>query len=68
MDDLVYSEGAQASPVMTLALEHDLAQFFKPLATWLGALLDERLTHMSVSGVVALLEWRNRAHEALVSE
>lgn len=26
MDDPVYSEGAQAFPVMALALEHDLAQ------------------------------------------
>jgi hypothetical protein len=53
---------------MAQAFEEDLTQFLAPVVTWLDALLDKRLVRTLVASVIALLEWRNRAHGLLLSE
>lgn len=68
MDDAVLDGGVQASPVAATALQRELVVFLGPLLEWLDARLDRRLVRTFVSGIVALLEWRNRAHGLLLSE
>lgn len=68
MDDAVYARGLQASPVVARALDAELAQFLAPLVEWLDTLLDKRLVRTLVASIIALLEWRNRAHGLLLSE
>ena len=68
MDDAVGAGGMQASPQVTRALEADLSQFLVPLVEWLDTLLDKRLVRTLVASIMALLEWRNRAHGLLLSE
>lgn len=68
MDDAVYARGLQASPVVARALDTELAQFLAPLVEWLDTLWDKRLVRTLVASIIALLEWRNRAHGLLLSE
>lgn len=68
MDDAILEQGVQASPVVATRLQQDLATFLAPLLAWLDGRLDRRLVQTFVSGIVALLEWRNRAHGLLLSE
>lgn len=68
MDDAVFAGGAQASPQVARALDAELAQFLAPLVEWLDTLLDKRLVRTLVASIIALLEWRNRAHGLLLSE
>lgn len=68
MDDAVFAEGTQASPQVARALEEDLTQFLAPVVEWLDTLLDKRLVRTLVASIIALLEWRNRAHGLLLSE
>src|SRR5690348_910005 len=68
MDDAVFAGGAQASPVVAHALEEDLIQFLAPVVEWLDTLLDKRLVRTLVASIIALVEWRNRAHGLLLSE
>jgi hypothetical protein len=68
MDDAFLERGVQASPVVATALQRELVAFLAPLLDWLDARIDRRLVQTFVSGIVALLEWRNRAHGLLLSE
>ena len=68
MDDAVFAGGAQASPQVARALDEELTQFLAPLVEWLDTLLDKRLVRTLVASIIALLEWRNRAHGLLLSE
>lgn len=68
MDDAVFDEGVQASPVVARTLEAELERFLAPLIMWLDTLLDKRLVRTLVASIVALIEWRNRAHGLLLSE
>ncbi len=68
MDDAVLDRGMQASPLVATTLACDLAVFLAPLLAWLDTGMDKRLVHTVFSGIVALLEWRNRAHGLLLSE
>ena len=68
MDDAAEARGAQASPAMARELEAELTQFLAPLVAWLDTLLDKRLVRTLVASIVALVEWRNRAHGLLLSE
>ncbi len=68
MDDAVFAGGTQASPVVAHALEEELIEFLAPFVEWLDTLLDKRLVRTLVSGILALVEWRNRAHGLLLSE
>ncbi len=68
MDDEVFTGGTQASPVVAQALEAELTQFLAPVVEWLDSLVDSRLVRTLVASIVALLEWRNRAHGLLLSE
>lgn len=68
MDDAVFAGGPQASPQAARALEEELTRFLAPVVEWLDTLLDKRLTRTLVASIIALLEWRNRAHGLLLSE
>ncbi|MGH2515518.1 MAG: hypothetical protein ACRDHP_07665, partial [Ktedonobacterales bacterium] len=68
MDHAAEERGAQASPAMARELEAELTRFLAPLVAWLDTLLDKRLVHTLVASIVALVEWRNRAHGLLLSE
>ncbi len=68
MDDVVFSQGTQASAQVARALEEDLTQFLAPVLEWLDTLLDKRLVRTLVASIIALVEWRNRAHGLLLSE
>lgn len=68
MDDAVLARGTQASPAVAGALEEELRQFLAPLLTWLDTQRDKRLVRTLVASIVALVEWRNRAHGLLLSE
>lgn len=68
MDDAVLDRGMQASPLVATTLTRDLAVFLAPLLAWLDTRMDKRLVRTVLSGIVALLEWRNRAHGLLLSE
>jgi hypothetical protein len=68
MDDGVFSQGTQASAQVARALEEELIQFLAPVLDWLDTLLDKRLVRTLVASVIALVEWRNRAHGLLLSE
>lgn len=68
MDDAVDGQGAQASRAVALALEQELARFLAPFLTWLDTQLDKRLVRTVLTSIVALIEWRNRAHGLLLSE
>lgn len=68
MDDAVCARGAQASPALAQAFEEELTQFLAPLVAWLDTLLDKRLVRTLVASIIALVEWRNRAHGLLLSE
>lgn len=68
MDDAVLEGGVQASAVVAGELQRELVAFLAPLLQWLDARLDRRLVQTFVSGIVALVEWRNRAHGLLLSE
>ena len=68
MDDAVVGRGVQASPVMARALEQELARFLAPFLTWLDTQVDKRLVRTVLTSMVALVEWRNRAHGLLLSE
>ena len=48
------------------ALDEELTRFLAPLVEWLDTLLDKRLVRTLVASIVALLEWRNRAHGLLL--
>lgn len=68
MDDAVSTNGTQASRLAARELEQELERFLAPLVAWLDTLLDKRLVRTLVGSIVALLEWRNRAHGLLLSE
>ncbi|HEV2238266.1 MAG TPA: transposase [Ktedonobacterales bacterium] len=68
MEDAIFDGGVQDSPVVAQALQRELVAFLGPLLEWLDARLDRRLVRTLVSSIVALLEWRNRAHGLLLSE
>jgi Transposase DDE domain len=68
MDDAVSTQAAQAAPQVARELEQELERFLAPVVTWLDTVVDKRLTRTLVRSIVALLEWRNRAHGLLLSE
>lgn len=68
MDDAVLDRGMQASSLVATTLARDLVVFLTPLLAWLDTRMDKRLVRTVLSGIVALLEWRNRAHGLLLSE
>jgi hypothetical protein len=68
MDDAVLAEGVQASPQIAGQLQRQLEAFLQPLLTALDQQLDVRLVRTLVHTIVALLQWRNRAHGLLLSE
>lgn len=68
MDDAVLTRGTQASPAVARALDEELTRFLAPLIEWFDTLVDKRLVRTLVASIVALLEWRNRAHGLLLSE
>jgi hypothetical protein len=68
MDDAVVTRGTQASPQVARALEAELTQFLAPVVEWLDTLVDKRLVRTLVASIIALVEWRNRAHGLLLSE
>jgi hypothetical protein len=68
MDDAVFADGTQASPQVARALEAELTEFLAPVVEWLDTLVDKRLVRTLVASIIALLEWRNRAHGLLLSE
>jgi hypothetical protein len=68
MDDGIFDGGVHVSPSVAGALQRELVAFLTPLFQWWDARLDRRLVLPFVSSLVALLEWRNRAHGLLLSE
>ncbi|HEX8982346.1 MAG TPA: hypothetical protein VF792_06235 [Ktedonobacterales bacterium] len=55
MDDVVFSQGTQASAQVARALEEELTQFLAPVLEWLDTLLDKRRVRTLVASIVALV-------------
>lgn len=68
MNDAVLDGGVQASPVVAAEVAGQLSTFLAPLLLWLDTRLDARLVRTLRDSILALLEWRNRAHGLLLSE
>lgn len=58
----------QASPEVSLQLQQRLTDFVQPLLHTLDQQLDVRLVRTFLATLIAILQWRNRAHGLLLSE
>ena len=59
---------AQASALAAKLLSQHLTTFLAPLLHSLDQRLDRRLVHTFLATLIAIIEWRNRAHGLLLSE
>src|SRR3954454_3941366 len=59
---------AQASERVAQRLSHQLATFLAPLLRTLDQRLDRRLVSTFLAALIAIVQWRNRAHGLLLSE
>lgn len=60
--------GVQVDERLATQLQERLDQFVKPLVEQLDAQLDARLVRTFQASLVAIVQWRNRAHGLLLSE
>src|SRR5947208_15033886 len=58
---------AQASERVAQRLSHQLATFLAPLLRTLDQRLDRRLVSTFLAALIAIVQWRNRAHGLLLS-
>jgi hypothetical protein len=59
---------AQVSPLAAQRLAQQLVLFLTPLLRTLDQQLDKRLVRTFLATIVAIIQWRNRAHGLLLSE
>src|SRR5215212_11245071 len=59
---------AQASELAAKHLSHQLAGFLAPVLRTLDQRLDRRLVSTFLATLIAIVQWRNRAHGLLLSE
>src|SRR3954447_7345582 len=62
------TSAAQAAEVAAKRLSDQLATFLAPLLRTLDQQLDRRLVHTFLATLIAIVQWRNRAHGLLLSE
>lgn len=62
------STATQASTVAAHRLSHQLVTFLAPLLRTLDQRLDRRLVTTFLASLIAIVQWRNRAHGLLLSE
>ena len=62
------ASAAQASAVAAQRLSQQLTTFLAPLLRSLDQQLDRRLVRTFLATLIAIVEWRNRAHGLLLSE
>jgi len=62
------ASAAQASERAAKRLSHQLAVFLAPLLRTLDQRLDRRLVGTFLATLIAIVQWRNRAHGLLLSE
>jgi hypothetical protein len=62
------SSAAQASALAAKRLSDQLATFLAPVLRTLDHRLDRRLVSTFLSTLIAIVQWRNRAHGLLLSE
>lgn len=58
----------QASPEVACQLQQQLTRFVQPLLRSLDEQLDSRLVRTFLATLIAIVQWRNRAHGLLLSE
>src|SRR6476659_8222119 len=62
------TSAAQAAELAAKRLSQQLATFLAPLLRTLDQQLDRRLVHTFLATLIAIVQWRNRAHGLLLSE
>lgn len=62
------TRAAQASTLAAHQLSHQLIAFLAPLLRTLDQRLDRRLVKTFLASLIAIVQWRNRAHGLLLSE
>src|SRR5688500_10987032 len=62
------TSAVQASAIAAKRLSTHLATFLAPLLRSLDQRLDRRLVHTFLATLIAIVQWRNRAHGLLLSE
>src|SRR5215216_4891443 len=62
------ASAAQASEMAATRLSNHLVTFLAPLLRSLDQRLDRRLVSTFLATLIAIVEWRNRAHGLLLSE
>src|SRR5215216_5926712 len=62
------ASAAQASEMAATRLSNHLVTFLAPLLRTLDQRLDRRLVGTFLATLIAIVEWRNRAHGLLLSE
>src|SRR5260221_809810 len=62
------ASAAQAQELAAKHLSHQLAVFLTPLLRTLDQRLDRRLVSTFLATLIAIVQWRNRAHGLLLSE
>jgi hypothetical protein len=62
------TSAAQAAELAAKRLAAQLATFLAPLLRTLDHQLDRRLVHTFLATLIAIVQWRNRAHGLLLSE
>lgn len=67
-DSATIRNSSQASEQVSLQLQQRLKDFVQPLLDTLDQQLDARLVRTFLATLIALLQWRNRAHGLLLSE
>src|SRR6478672_1376276 len=62
------ASAVQASELAAKRLSQQLATFLAPILRTLDQRLDRRLVRTFLATLIAIVEWRNRAHGLLLSE
>ena len=62
------ASAAQASGLIAQRLAHPLAPFLAPVLRSLDQHLDRRLVSTFLATLIAIVQWRNRAHGLLLAE
>src|SRR5215211_6766476 len=62
------ASAAQASALVAHSLSRHLTAFLAPVLRTLDQQLDRRLVSTFLSTLIAIVQWRNRAHGLLLSE
>ena len=66
--DATSTSAAQASKMAATRLSNHLVSFLAPLLRSLDQRLDRRLVSTFLASLIAIVQWRNRAHGLLLSE